>query len=56
MTTKAQNPPILKILDDADMELISGGASGGSQADIDRLSTSLFGGPIFPGLEPEFPG
>ncbi len=27
----------------------------GTQADITRLSTSLFGGPIFPGLDPEFP-
>ena len=27
----------------------------GTQADIDRLSTSLFGGPLFPGLAPEFP-
>ncbi len=27
----------------------------GTHADIDRLSTSLFGGPLFPGLEPEFP-
>ena len=38
------------------MEKISGGGIGESHADIAQLSTSLFSGPIFPGLEAESPG
>jgi hypothetical protein len=62
--------PLLEELYDEVAPTISGGVLGisvplpppsavplkpGTQADIDRLSTSLFGGPIFPGLDPEFP-